>query len=101
MADVTPPVGVLSNESWLRRETVLRRFEDAWRNGAALSIDDVLNAETDADAGLLVELVHLDMEYRIQAGEAATFAEYQKRFPQLAHCQPDTLDHPDGDEKPA
>ncbi|MFL5328731.1 MAG: WD40 repeat domain-containing serine/threonine protein kinase [Gemmataceae bacterium] len=88
MANTEVPAPALSDDSWLRREDVLRRFEDAWRTGPRPNIDDFLY---DDDISLHIELVHLDIEYRQKNGEDPSFSEYKARYPQLAREQPDTL----------
>jgi eukaryotic-like serine/threonine-protein kinase len=63
-------------------ENVIRRFEDAWHGPER---PDIL-AYLPTGAGrmrLLTELVHIDLEYRLRAGESARVEEYLARFPEL------------------
>jgi hypothetical protein len=86
-------------EDWLALEAAVKRFEIAWRGGSLPAIDDYLPAlspplsTTAGEMGsegagpcgrLLIELVHLELELRLKAGEAARAEEYLSRFPELA-----------------
>jgi serine/threonine protein kinase len=75
---------LLPREVWARLERVLERFEDAWRRGERPHLDGYL-----AEAGpgerqaLLVELIHTDLHYRLEAGEPARLETYLERYPEL------------------
>jgi hypothetical protein len=43
---------------------VLRQFEDRWQAGPPPRIEDFLPADGAARSRLLIELIHLDFEYR-------------------------------------
>src|SRR4051812_22983101 len=64
-------------------EAAIKRFENAWQRGPRPAIDDYLPAG-DLRAALLIELVHIDLELRLKAGEAARVEEYLGRYPELA-----------------
>lgn len=64
-------------------EDVIRRFEDAWHGPSRPAIGAYLPAGA-GHAPLLAELVHVDLEYRLRAGEAARVEEYLARYPELA-----------------
>jgi tetratricopeptide (TPR) repeat protein len=84
MNGADPPLPEPSPESWDRRQRIIRRFEDAWQRGERPVIEAHL-PPGDADrGGLLVELVHAELEFRLKAGEAARVEEYLARFPELA-----------------
>src|SRR5262245_17152547 len=92
---VTQPVlGLpdLDSASWHRLELVLRRFEEAWKRGERPSIDDYLPREPQERLPLLAELVHLDLEYRLKAGDAMRVEAYLQRYPELARDQRQALD---------
>jgi serine/threonine protein kinase len=72
-------------------ENVIRQFEDAWHGRSRPEILTYLPAGADR-ARLLVELVHVDLEFRLRAGEAARAEEYLARFPELADDQGVTLE---------
>lgn len=61
-------------------EAAADRFEEAWESGSRPSIEDYLPSSQ--HARLLIELVHIDLERRLKAGESARVEEYLHRFPQ-------------------
>src|SRR5690242_15797561 len=63
-------------------EDVIRRFEGAWHGPSRPEICASLPAGA-GRAPLLIELVHVDLEYRLRAGEAARVEEYLARYPEL------------------
>ncbi len=70
--------------AWQAREDLIKRFEAAWLAGQRPNLDAFL-AQAGADRrALLVELVHADLEFRLQAGEAARVEAYLQRYPELA-----------------
>src|SRR5262245_23002691 len=75
---------LLADEDWLALEEVVTRFDDAWRQGPRPVIDDYLPADGRRRFPLLVELVHIDLELRLRAGEPARAEEYLARYPELA-----------------
>src|SRR5713101_5572393 len=78
-------------EEWLALKDAVKRFEDAWRQGPRPAIDDYLPAEGPRHR-LLIELVHIDLELRLKAGEAARVEEYLARFPELAGDRATTIE---------
>jgi tetratricopeptide (TPR) repeat protein len=70
-------------------ESLLGRFEDAWQREQRPRIDDYLPP---GDVRALVELVHIDLERCLQAGEAVLVEDYLSRYPQLAEQPTDFLD---------
>jgi eukaryotic-like serine/threonine-protein kinase len=66
-----------------RCEELLAAFERAWRAGLLPIIDDFLRGEDAEHEELLVELIHVDLEFRIKAGEAARVESYLGRYPRL------------------
>lgn len=72
-----PAEAAISNEI----DAVCDRFERAWRDGARPRIEDYLGDVSPADrAGLLRELVALDIDYRRQAGEEIDVRQFPERF---------------------
>ena len=65
-------------------EDAIRRFEVAWQGPAAPEIGAFLTPGAAGYARLLVELVHVDLEYRLRAGQAARVEDYLAKFPALA-----------------
>lgn len=80
MTTATPlPVG-----HWADLEKIIDRFEEAWRSGARPAIEDHLpTAEPDRRA-VLVELVHADLELRLESGEEVGVESYLDRYPELS-----------------
>jgi WD40 repeat protein len=73
------------SDEWAALERVLAAFEEAWQQGRRPALEDYLPAGPDAPLTLLEELVHLDLEYRLKAGEPARVESYLERFPRLQH----------------
>jgi hypothetical protein len=66
-------------------EKLLQRFEDAWQNGQRPIIETYLpDGDTGFRQAALAELVHVDLERRLKAGEDVTPQAYLERFPELA-----------------
>src|SRR5215510_4163922 len=70
---------------WLALKDAVRRFENAWRQGPRPLIDDVLPSDGPLRFRVLVELVHIDLELRLKAGETARVEEYLARYPELTN----------------
>src|SRR4051794_31950057 len=80
----------LPTADWDRLQHVLETFEAALRGGARPKISDRLPADPAASLPLLVELVRLDLEYRLKAGEAVRVEAYLHDYPALA-AHPDVV----------
>ncbi len=65
-------------------ESVVLRFEQLWLGGQRPSLDDFLPPAGEPRARVLPELIHVELELRLKAGEAARVEEYLERFPELA-----------------
>jgi Tfp pilus assembly protein PilF/tRNA A-37 threonylcarbamoyl transferase component Bud32 len=63
-------------------DPIVQEFEEAWRAGRRPAIEEHLPADGGRRA-VLVHLVHVDLEYRLKAGEAARVEDYLQRFPEL------------------
>jgi predicted ATPase len=75
---------LLDSPDWPACERLIKAFEDAWRRGDAPAIRDHLAAEGPARRALLVELAHIDLEFRWKAGRAAGADDYLAAYPELA-----------------
>jgi WD40 repeat protein len=82
--DVGSPAD-LSRTAWLRFKEAVDRFEEGWQEGRRPLIEDYLPAAPDERRLLLAELVQVELEYRLKAGEAARVEEYWQRYPELRH----------------
>src|SRR4051812_47497148 len=80
MLTLTPTIG---EAGWDECESVIRRFEDAWRDRGRPDIGAFVTPDSPHSGRLLLELVHIDLEFRLRAGEAARTEDYLARFPQL------------------
>ncbi len=75
-----------------RIEEAVDRFEEAWQGGRRPAIDDHVPAGGDGRAALLLELVHVDLEYRLKGGEATRVEPYLERYPELTADRAAVLD---------
>src|SRR5579862_235731 len=64
-------------------DAIVERFEKAWRAGLAPRLDDFVGDGAVNRQILLVELVHVDLEYRLKAGQKTVVQDYLSRFPEL------------------
>lgn len=74
---------LLNSPSWSHCEGQIKRFEEAWRRGPAPNLGDYLDADEPLRRALLIELVHIDLEFRLRAGEPVRAEEYWSRYPEL------------------
>src|SRR5438270_1244266 len=84
MASVAGPASRPDKEIWQEVDGVVQRFEKAWENGGRPAIDDFLPHDGPDRLPVLIELVHVDLERRLRAGEPARAQDYQERYPELA-----------------
>lgn len=72
----------LSLDQQKRIDSHCMSFENALRSGDGLSIEDVLHqAKTGERRDLLFELLLIDLDYQVRAGETPNLAGYEDRFP--------------------
>src|SRR5262245_16882023 len=74
-----PPAGDAS-----ALEDAALRYENAWRQGPRPAIADYLPTDVLLRSRVLIELVHIDLELRLKAGETARVEDYLARYPELA-----------------
>src|SRR6516225_2508115 len=86
------PVPALPAADWLALKDAVRRFENAWRQGPRPLIDDYLPTGDPLRCRVLIELVHIDLELRLKAGEAARVEEYLAHYPELAANRAGTVE---------
>jgi len=77
---------------WSRCEEQIEAFENAWRDGPPPSIDDFLRGDGSEQAALLVELTHVDLEFRLKGGATARVESYLSRYPLLTQDSATVLD---------
>lgn len=71
------------SEQAAQREQIVARFEEAWARDQSTSIDEYLCGECAERTTLLVELVHVELELRLKAGQPVRVEEYLTRYPEL------------------
>ncbi|HEX8201598.1 MAG TPA: protein kinase, partial [Isosphaeraceae bacterium] len=74
----------LPEEDWILLERTVERFETAWHRGLRPAIEDHLAQAPSVRRAALIELVHVELEFRLGGGEPARVEEYLRRFPELA-----------------
>src|SRR5262245_4721198 len=83
---------VMAGPGWPRCEELIRQFEAALRQKASPAIGDFLEVDPPERATLLIELVHIDLEYRLKAGDRARVEDYLAGFPELVADENAVLD---------
>jgi predicted ATPase/predicted Ser/Thr protein kinase len=83
---------LLSTPAWSDCERLIKAFEEAWRHDRAPGIEDYLRADGPERRALLVELVHVDLEFRLKTGEGVRVETYLGNYPQLAAYRETVLD---------
>src|SRR5262245_30803245 len=84
MAGADEHVKSLDRRQWRECERLVARFEEARRRGEAPAMEEYLPAAGPLRQAVLVELVHTDLELRLEAGEPVRVEAYLARFPELA-----------------
>jgi predicted ATPase len=85
-------LAMLDAPSWSRCEGLIKAFEEAWQRGAAPAIADYLGVDGPERRALLAELIHVELEFRLKAGEPARVETYLQSYPELANDRPAALD---------
>jgi hypothetical protein len=67
-------------------DDVVDQFEEAWQSGRRPDLDAYLPSG-DGRRPLLVRLIHVDLERRLKAGEAARVEDYLARYPELGEAE--------------
>jgi serine/threonine protein kinase len=92
----SPPIQPPGSEAGtvsLAFDPMLRRFERAWQKGERPDLDAYLGLiPRGKRLAVLRDLVPLDLEYRLKAGEAARVEDYLRRYPDLAADADTVLD---------
>src|SRR5258708_2768293 len=79
----------LSSGQWSALEAVIGRFESAWRAGQCAAQPDLAafleppSTEAVPRRVLLTELINVDLEMRLKAGEPVRVETYLERYPEL------------------
>ncbi len=75
---------VQASKTWPRCEELIRQFEFASQRRESPSIDAYLQAAPHDREALVIELIHIDLEFRLKAREQVRVEAYLQRFPELA-----------------
>src|SRR5262249_43474852 len=75
---------LLASPAWRRGEGLIRELEEAWQRGETPPVRDYLRVDGEAGHALLVELVHVDLEFRFKSAEPPRVESYLAQFPELA-----------------
>jgi serine/threonine protein kinase len=68
-----------------QREDVIARFEAAWEQGQRPEIDDYISLAGQANRHeLLLDLIHVDLEFRVRVPDALCAERYLRRYPEIA-----------------
>lgn len=76
----------LDEQEWSALMAAVTSFEQAWRERRP-AIEEFLTGADKERVPLLIELVHVELEFRLKDGEPARVEEYLARFPELAEEQ--------------
>ncbi|HEV3263103.1 MAG TPA: serine/threonine-protein kinase [Gemmataceae bacterium] len=90
MSNLTGRNGMLADSESAELEQAVDRFEEAWQRGERPALEAYLQGG--GPRGLLVELIHVELEYRLKAGEPARAEEYLRRYPELSTDRPFVVD---------
>src|ERR1700734_3755217 len=62
---------------------IVDTFEDAWQTGKRPPIDAYLPADESLRRTVLIKLIHIDLEYRLEVDEPARVETYLERYPEI------------------
>jgi predicted ATPase len=82
----------LDSPVWSDCEGLIKAFEEAWRRGETPCIQSYLHADGPERQALLVELIHVDLEFRLKSGEPIRVETYLDNFPQVGAYRAAVLD---------
>ena len=74
----------IAGTDWSHCETIIEQFENAWQLGNSPSIDDYLSSDIAGRRPLLVELVHVDLEFRLKSRDSVRVEDYLTAYSELA-----------------
>lgn len=76
---------IVASPSWSHCEGLIKSFEEAWISGQTPAIHDFLRVEQRLRHALLIELVHIDLEFRYKTGQGARAEHYLQLYPELTN----------------
>jgi WD40 repeat protein/serine/threonine protein kinase len=84
MSAADTPGSQAGSGTWERLDHLVMEFEDAWEAGRRPRVEDFLPPAGPERSAALVELVHVDLERRLKAGEFVRVEAYLAAYPELA-----------------
>lgn len=84
MSDVNEPGKPLFAGEHAAREVLIERFEAAWQSGDTPQLVEFLPDAGVSRTATLIELVHVDLEYRLKRGNEIRVELYLEEYPELA-----------------
>jgi WD40 repeat protein/serine/threonine protein kinase len=84
MSAADTPGSQVGAGTWERLDHLVMDFEEAWQAGRRPRVEDFLPPAGPERPAALVELVHVDLERRLKAGEFVRVEAYLAAFPELA-----------------
>lgn len=75
-----------------RIEEIVERFEEAWHGPWPPRLEAFLPGDAALFWPVLVELVHIDLEYRLKRGEKVTVEAYLRNYPELSDDRATVVD---------
>jgi serine/threonine protein kinase/predicted ATPase len=76
---------------WNECEAIIKRFEQAWRDGQRPELATFLDTDAPKSSLLLLELIHIDLEFRLKAGDDVRVEKYLSQFPELSRHRSATM----------
>jgi predicted ATPase len=79
-------------DDWVALKDAVKHFEHVWHQTPRPRIDDYIRMNDPLRSRVLIELVHIELELRLKAGEAARVEEYLVRYPELTEDRKITIE---------
>jgi tRNA A-37 threonylcarbamoyl transferase component Bud32 len=74
----------VASTDYVRLKGFAERFEEAWQQSQRPALEEFVPADGPDRWPVLIELIHIDLERRLKAGEATRVEDYLQRYPELA-----------------
>ena len=73
----------LPTQEWDRLQLILKEFDTEWQRGQRPALTEYLAREPVARLALLLELIHVELEFRLKADEPVRMESYLDSYPEL------------------
>jgi eukaryotic-like serine/threonine-protein kinase len=77
------PTSQFDSADWNEVDAIIQDFQSAWQAGRQPAVEDFLPPAAACGQAVLIELIHVDLEHRIKAGQAVRVETYLQQHPQL------------------